>query len=341
MLTVWSVVALLLALSPAGVLGAPRVEMEVATEGGIPPTAAHEWLAVLKDLGLSGLRIRAARPGERPMVTGGDAAQVQVYRVTGILTQGNRLRLPGGVFSIRDRARIADWIDRLAKGGQEELTARPAAFGLTGKQLVELHDSLAVKVDSVTEGKRVSAVVGSIGRSIALEIEADPGAEKVLAAEETVGDELIGVSGGTALAAAIRPLGLVLVPHKQRGKPVRLFITDARNAPESWPVGWPPEKKPRELLPKLFEFVTVEITEIPLGEALAALQKRLDVPFLMDHNSLARHRVEPARVNVTMPAGRTYYRKVLDRLLFQAKLKAELRVDEAGEPFLWITTIKQ
>ena len=34
------------------------------------------------------------------------------------------------------------------------------------------------------------------------------------------------------------------------------------------------------------------------------------------------------------------YSQALRRVLSQAKLKYELRVDEADKPFLWITTIK-
>jgi hypothetical protein len=41
-----------------------------------------------------------------------------------------------------------------------------------------------------------------------------------------------------------------------------------------------------------------------------------------------------------MPEARSYYKKVLSRVLFQAKMKCELRVDEAGTPFLWISPLK-
>jgi hypothetical protein len=73
---------------------------------------------------------------------------------------------------------------------------------------------------------------------------------------------------------------------------------------------------------------------------MAAIEGRLNVPFLYDHNNMARDRIEPSQINVSLPAGRTFYNKILRQLLFQAKLKADLRADEAGKPFLWITTIR-
>jgi hypothetical protein len=64
------------------------------------------------------------------------------------------------------------------------------------------------------------------------------------------------------------------------------------------------------------------------------------MPFLYDHNALARDRIELAQVRGNVPAGRTYYKRIVDRLLFQAKLKTDVRVDEAGKPFLWIMSTK-
>jgi hypothetical protein len=40
---------------------------------------------------------------------------------------------------------------------------------------------------------------------------------------------------------------------------------------------------------------------------------------------------------VTLPRTKTYYKRVLDRVLAQARLGAQVRIDEAGTPFLWIT----
>ena len=41
------------------------------------------------------------------------------------------------------------------------------------------------------------------------------------------------------------------------------------------------------------------------------------------------------------PAGNSYYRRIIDRMLSSAKLTGKLRQDEAGTVFYWITTRKQ
>ena len=121
---------------------------------------------------------------------------------------------------------------------------------------------------------------------------------------------------------------------------MRLVITAGDRRADSWPVGWKPDKKPRDVIPLLFEFLTVEIRNIPLTQACDAIQKRLKVPFLMDHEALARHGIDPEKHNVSLPAKRTFYKRALDRLLSQVRLRGEVRVDEAGQPIMWISTIK-
>jgi hypothetical protein len=59
---------------------------------------------------------------------------------------------------------------------------------------------------------------------------------------------------------------------------------------------------------------------------------------LLDHNALARGSVNMNK-KVTLSEPNTFYARALDRLLFQAKLKYEVRVDEAEKPLLWITTL--
>jgi len=122
---------------------------------------------------------------------------------------------------------------------------------------------------------------------------------------------------------------------------VRLVVMSADQVKESWPIGWPPQKNPGLMLPVLFKNLEVEIKEVALGTALEALAPRVKAPFVFDYNALARDRIDLATVKVSVPAGRTYYKKILDRVLSQARLYCEIRVDEVNTPFLWISTLKK
>ena len=61
---------------------------------------------------------------------------------------------------------------------------------------------------------------------------------------------------------------------------------------------------------------------------------------MFDRNAMALHQADPTTVTADVPGKRMSYSQVLRKILSQAKLKYELRVDDAERPFLWITTTK-
>ncbi len=318
-----------------------RVELELITDPEAPMTGAHEWLAALKDQQLANVRIRSARPGDKEEIRQRGSDSAPVFQVLGVLTPHNTLRVPGGEFRVGDKVGLKRWLAKLQAGGESGLFEKPGAFGLTSRQLVAVHEALSVPVKVSTKGQKSYDVLKRIATSLSLPFSADDQARQVMAAAELVADELQGLSAGTSLVAILRPLGLIMVPQQQSGGEVKLWITDVRRATVSWPVGWPADKPPRETLPDLFTFLNVEIQNTPLSEALETIGGRLKAPILIDYNSLARQRIDLAQVKVSLPTGRTYYQKIIDRLLYQAKLKFELRVDEAKKPFLWVSAVKQ
>ena len=337
------VLATVTALGGGGVsvLAAPRVELELITEPGIPLTGSHEWLASLRDLNLAGVRIRSAQSGEKEEIRQRGSEDSPLYQVIGVLTTKNTLRVPGAEFRLGDKAGLKQWLAKLQERGREGLTEATGAFGLTARQLVAVNEALSVAVAFETKGQKSSDVLRRIAGTLKFGFSSDEAARHLMAGDDVVADELQGLSAGTAIAAVLRPLGLVLVPQRQVPGEMKLAVMEVRKASVSWPVGWPSERPPRETLPELFSFLNVEIEDRPLPEALEAIGGRLKAPLLIDHNSLARQRIDLTKVKVTLPAVRTYYQRILDRVLYQAKLKFDLRVDEAKKPFLWVSTLKQ
>lgn len=334
-----SIVVLALGLTQAAAaIAAAPVELELLMDGALPPLQAHEWMNSLKSLNLAALRLREARRGERPEVRNIGTERSPRYLVLGQITPANTLLLPGGQFRMTDRAGLSAWLAKLDSAGVDQVAAPTGAFGLTAKELVALHEQLSVPLAIDTLGKRPVDVARTIVRSVPLTTNVDPAAQQAMHGDELVGDELAGLSAGTALAAVLRPLGLVMVPEKS-GAQVRLRITEVRSAPQSWPVGWPAQKPPKDTLPEFFRFLNVEINDTPIGDSLDAIRQRLKTPILYDHNGLARQNIDPAKVKVSLPSSKTYYKQIVDRLCSQAKLISEIRVDEAGKPFLWIAPL--
>ncbi|MGH7192365.1 MAG: hypothetical protein ACREJM_02390, partial [Candidatus Saccharimonadales bacterium] len=66
----------------------------------------------------------------------------------------------------------------------------------------------------------------------------------------------------------------------------------------------------------------------------------LKVIVLYDHYAMARQGIELTKLNAKFPAKKTWYGKILDKLLHQSGLTGEWRLDDAGKPLLWVTTLK-
>lgn len=337
---VWLLLTAAIAVALVGRAGGaePRIDLEVAIEGGFVPTDARAWTDMLTQAGFGNVRMRGDR-GDSPSIETLGIEQSRSYKVVGILTATNQLVLPKGRFGLADRGGVAAWVKKLKDGGEDGINIKPAAFGLLPKQLVAVHEALATRVESPTLGRPAREVAKQIADRLPYKFIADGVAQKALASDETVADELNGLSCGTSLAAVLRPLGLAMFPEKN-GPDIRLRIAPAASAKEFWPVGWPPKGNPSETLPEFFKYLKVEINDTPLSDAMVAIAGRVKAPLLLDHNALARGKVD-LQTKVNFPATSIFYARALDRLLFQAKLKYELRVDESEKPFLWITTLKQ
>lgn len=312
-----------------------RIELELVTGDGFRSEDARAWIELLASVKVENVRIRSSRPGDEV----GMRISGKTAYVTGFLGADGRLIVPRGKFFRSDKAAIAAWIGKLTSGGEEAITDKPGPFGLLPRQFVETHDGLAVRVDFTTSGKLPRDVVRQIADKLSFSFVTDNASKEALASEEPMQDELLGLAAGTAIAATLRPLGLVMVPELSAGK-VRLRIVNSSTATESWPIGWPPSTTPREACPDFFKFLNVEVNNTPIHDSLTAIAGRLKLPLLVDHNGLARAEVDLKTAKASLPKTNTYYHRALERLLFQARLKHELRIDEAGQAFLWISPLK-
>src|SRR5439155_9665529 len=123
----------------------PRVDLEVIADAGFIGTDARAWSEMLTKAGFSSVRVKSGGTESPSMQTVGTTA-APAYRVVGVITTANQLVLPKGRFGLNDRAQIENWLRKLRDGGEDAINIKPAAFGLLPKQLVAVHEALALPV---------------------------------------------------------------------------------------------------------------------------------------------------------------------------------------------------
>lgn len=326
---------ILVLLAAAHVAQAGRVTLEVATEKGVAVTSTHKWVQALQSAGFDDVRLRAGVSGDATAVNDKGSGN---YHVVALLTPREVLITPGGQFRINDVAGMRAWLAKVRAGGKQELQRHESVFGLTSKEFIALFDKLAPPVGAKTKGTTAFESMQQINQRINIEFRAAPSVVARMRQGEVL-DELELVSCGTAVAAMVRPLGLAMVPRREAGGQVELHIVDAREAKKPWPVGWAPDGNPGQVAPTMFQYLEVEIADIPVQEATEAIAARVKLPLLWDHNGITAKRIDIATEKVKFPARRTFYKKLLDTILFQAKLTLEIKVDEAGHALVWVTPL--
>jgi hypothetical protein len=332
---------IVLAAAAASQAAAPAVEFELVTPQAQAQLSAQQWLRALTDLRVTGVRIRQAQAGDRAVVQTLGTSSRPKYKVIGVLNSRNELELPGGRFSLSQQAQLRNWIEELKENGPPGEPRKRAPFGLEPAQLKSLDAALARPLDVDIKGHDRLDAIAVVRRATGLAIAIDPQAEAALKAAGAVDDPLQGMACGTSLAALVRPAGLAVVPRLGRSRTLELAVTRPEKGTDFWPVGFPAEEKRQQLVPRLFESINVEIEDNPLRQALDAIASRLQIPFLIDHNALAAEQIDLEKTTVSLPAKKLSYSLILRSLLGQARLASELRSDDAGKPFLWITTFRQ
>ena len=326
------------ACRPAAAQAAGRVQLELVGDAQGAALVFQQWLQVLGAAGVNNVRIRSDQGTDKVGIETRGTPENPTYVVTGKVQSADELLLPSGRFRRGDVARLARWLDDLGKYGPSGPKQEETVLGLDAAQFQQLHEDLARPVDFSTQGMLRSEVVRKIAGRLSLPVEIEPQAAAALG-QDKIAEDLTGLSCGCALAYVLRPVGLCLVPRRGSGGPSST-VTESRPGLKIWPVGWELKGNQREILPAMMEFHNVNIDGVPVTTALEAFGKLLKTPVLIDHNALARHGIDPAKAKVSHPSARTMYGKALQRILFQAGLKSEVRLDEADKPFLWVSTIK-
>jgi hypothetical protein len=311
------------------------VDLEVAMETVLPITRIKAWASFLQKSGFTNVQLRSAKLTDMPKVKTLGRKESPTYVVTGILA-GDTLHLPGGTFKYGQIDEAKLWIKRLQGDGVDALTTQKGAYGLSRDQIVEIFDQLTLKVKVTTAGRTTKEVIRSISQIWNLQVSVDPVARTQLFSQVPFNDELQGVASGTAMAIVLKSTGLIMLPDKPIGSGVRIRITKPVKDLAFWPVGWESSQNPGKTAPDLFNELSVEIKNTEISKTVKAIGQRLQTPILFDYTSIAKRGISLDK-KVNVPAGKIFYKKILDIALSQAGLHCEVLVDEANQPFLWIS----
>ncbi|HEY2838901.1 MAG TPA: hypothetical protein VGJ26_07120 [Pirellulales bacterium] len=295
----------------------------------------------MTELKVDGVRLRSATPTDKIEITTTGSAAAPAYKVVGRLSGSSVLTLPGGRFQTSDRAALGAWLAKLRQEGPGRATGGPRVpFGLTKDQFEQVSRDLSQTVSFSTVGQSPTEFVDKLAGSLALPLTADRQQARLLKTAAPLDVELQGISAGVALAYTLDGAGLALAPRAETGKPLGYAIINAESNAQRWPIGLPPKRPKTELAPEMFETIEVELDDVELNRVLDSIGEATKLPVLTDRRSLAKANIDLAKTRVSLPNKKLVYASVLDRTLGPKFLEHEIRVDDAGRPFLFIRAVR-
>lgn len=316
------------------------IRLEIFCDGQLQPMEAQEWGRELSGAGFQSVQVRAGASA--------DALDIQplgdgLYVASGMLTKNNQLLMTGGRrFSLSESRQVKPYLEEMILEMEQ---AEAAAVAEEEEEKAEegtrdaLLEDLSVPVNFSTKGKPRKLVLKQMLQSFRIPFRIPTNIKTAFDSEDLVEEELKGMARGTALAYVLRYIGYCVQPENTEDGRILLRIVSAPNADakKMIPIGY---AAPEFRVEELSESFEANVDGASAKRVLDSLQDRLDIPFLYDYNSMAGLGIEPADVVIRQKPGKFTYNRLLNAVLLQTRLQRETRIDEAGNVFFWITTVK-
>jgi hypothetical protein len=316
-----------------------QVTFELLIATRVPQLAAQQWGEIFGRAGAT-VRIRQALGSDRAEITESTRGSMRLVKATGLLEQDGSIIFENRRFQQSQAAALAEWIRELKTYGAQGNDHGKPDFGLTREQFGAIFRTLAGKVVQDPAGLDLSAALATVGLPDSLPLRMTPAAQDFLKGSDKqrpAPKNLTGLSRGTVLAILLNNAGLGFRPGRTPEGTLELRVDLLREPAAAWPVGWPLEKPPITSMPKLVEVVPVEFSDVPLVDVVHAISIQTEIPILTDHRRIFEANIPLSELKVNQEYRKMTWSGLLDRVTFP-DLMRELLQDEAGTPFVFMTT---
>lgn len=300
------------------------------------------WRPIFQELDVS-FRIRRGTLNDKIETTEEQLGPLRKVTVTGKLDRQGRLIFQDRVFTRDETERLKEWVDGLKTYGALGSPKGRKLWGLSKAQFGAVYTALSGKVESPTQGLPLESIAAGLRLPGDYSLRFSTGAERRLASEfpgsRTIDKELKGRARGTALALALADYGLGFRPLRTPRGEIELVVEPLNTTGELWPVGWEFKDSRLKTAPGLFKLKPVELADVKLIDVLNAVEKQSGVPIFLDRHRIEAAGVDLEKVRVSHPRRQTSFSLLLRAVTNPHKLTRELRIDETGQPFVWITTL--
>jgi hypothetical protein len=304
---------------------------------------AQEWGRLLQEKGYSP-RFRVPAVGEKQRLEEETADGRIRLRVVGGMKPDGSLELGNRRFTLGDEAALEMFLKDLKQHGTGGPAAGNPRWGLSEEQFLSFSRLLSRPLDGPVDLTSPAATVEKLGLPMELSVifaddtlakSLQPGGEQV---PEQL--ELSGVSRGTALAIVLAQYGLGFRPALTKQGTFVVEVCSGGEADNLWPVGWKTLEPTPDVLPAWLKSIPFSIEDADLTSLLEAVAGKLQIPAYTSAHALAAAGRSLDELTWSR-SGKLSPFAMLRTVGEKYELGFDVRADEAGRLFLWVTTRQQ
>ncbi len=302
---------------------------------------AQEWGRVFQQLGYS-VKFREPRGGESPRIEDLDRDDILSTRIVAAMAADGTIRVGKQKFDTETTQPLILALEEIRKHGAKGPPDSSSTWGLTDDQFKEVVQLLAAPVENSVELQSSILAIESIGLPGNMKMKfTDAARDQALekkpdAALETI--ELKGFTKGSAIAIVLAQYGLGFRPRYVAPGNFDIEIDRGNESSNMWPVGWKPEQSFSEILPAYFRAIPLDVEDVSIDALVGAISEKIAVPHFSSASTLNAHGLDIKTLKYTRKNDRISPARLLTAIGDKMHLGFDVRVDEAGKMFLWVTT---
>ena len=305
---------------------------------------AQEWGRAFQQLGHSP-RFHEPKAGDVPRVEDVERGGHVTVSIVGGMAADGSIRIMDHQFTLADLKRLTALLDELSMYGAAGPPKSNPKWGLSDDQFLEITKLLmepitapvtlqspVMTVESLglPEGMRLKFTDAARGKALGRRPEASPEAL-----------ELTGISKGTAMAMVLAQYGLGFRPLHSGLNRYDIEIDTGDETSNLWPVGWRSQESAAVVLPAWLKSIEFQLDQIEVSALAEAVAHRLQIPLFQSSHALLAEGLDLDVLTYSRKQDLVSPSRLLTAVGDKLKLGFDLRVDEGGKLFLWVTTKDQ
>lgn len=302
---------------------------------------SQEWGRVFQELGYS-VRFRAPRAGEASRVEDLDRDDFLATRVVAAMAPDGSIRIGKQKFDIESTKLLTQALDEIQLHGAKGPRDSNPTWGLTDEQFLEVTQLLGVPVENPVELQSSILAVESVGLPANMRMKFTEAArqqalaKRPASAPDTI--ELQGFTKGSAIAIILAQYGLGFRPRYVAPGKYDMEIDRGNESSNLWPIGWKPAQSFSEILPTYLRAIPLDVEDVEVSVLVGAVSEKIGLAHFSSAYALKAKGLDLHTLKYTRRDDRISPVRLLTAVGDKLELGFDVRVDEGGKMFLWVTT---